>query len=45
MPSMPAGDDVPVEFTAAQGAQDHCAPMAPQTRNQVAFDWLDSSVL
>jgi hypothetical protein len=29
------------EFTAAQGAQDHCAPMAPQTRNQVVFDWLD----
>jgi dienelactone hydrolase len=28
-------------FTAAQGAQFHCAPMAPQTRNQVVYDWLD----
>ncbi len=30
-----------MKFTVAQGAQDHCAPMAPQTRNQVVFDWLD----
>jgi hypothetical protein len=29
------------EFTAAEGAQFHCAPMAPQTRNQVVYDWLD----
>jgi dienelactone hydrolase len=28
-------------FTAAQGAQFHCAPMAPQVRNQVVYDWLD----
>ncbi len=28
-------------FTAAEGAQYHCAPMAPQTRNQVVYDWLD----
>lgn len=28
-------------FTAADGAQFHCAPMAPQTRNQVIYDWLD----
>jgi hypothetical protein len=28
-------------FTAAQGAQFHCAPMAPQIRNQVVYDWLD----
>jgi hypothetical protein len=28
-------------FTAAQGAEYHDAPMAPQTRNQVIFDWLD----
>jgi dienelactone hydrolase len=28
-------------FTAAQGAQFHCAPMAPQTRNQVVYDWLE----
>jgi len=29
------------EFTAAAGGQFHCAPMAPQRRNQVLFDWLD----
>ncbi|HEX3493329.1 MAG TPA: hypothetical protein VHU92_28580 [Streptosporangiaceae bacterium] len=29
-------------FTAAEGAEFHDAPMAPQTRNQVVFDWLDS---
>jgi dienelactone hydrolase len=29
------------QFTEAEGAQDHCAPMAPQTRNQVVYDWLD----
>jgi dienelactone hydrolase len=28
-------------FTAAEGAQFHCAPMAPQVRNQVVYDWLD----
>ncbi len=28
------------EFTAASGAQFHDAPMAPQRRNQVLFDWL-----
>ena len=28
-------------FTAAEGAQYHCAPMAPQTTNQVIYDWLD----
>jgi hypothetical protein len=28
------------EFTAAQGAVFHCAPMAPQFRNEVVFDWL-----
>jgi dienelactone hydrolase len=28
-------------FTAAQGTQFHCAPMAPQTRNQVVYDWLE----
>jgi FrsA-like alpha/beta hydrolase family protein len=27
-------------FTAAQGAAGHGGPMAPQTRNQVVFDWL-----
>ncbi len=29
------------EFTAAAGCQFHDAPMAPQRRNQVLFDWLD----
>jgi len=27
--------------TAAEGAQYHCAPMDPQTRNQAVFSWLD----
>jgi dienelactone hydrolase len=27
-------------FTAAEGAQFHCGPMAPQTRNQVVYDWI-----
>jgi cephalosporin-C deacetylase-like acetyl esterase len=31
-------------FTATEHAQYHCAPMAPQTRNQVVFDWLDSTL-
>jgi Alpha/beta hydrolase family len=31
-------------FTAAEGAQYHCAPMAPQTRNQVVYDWLDHTL-
>ena len=30
-------------FTAAEGAEYHDAPMAPQTRNQVVFDWLDDT--
>lgn len=29
------------DFTAAEGAQFHCAPMAPQVRNEVVYDWLD----
>jgi len=33
-----------VEFTVAEGAQYHCAPMAPQRRNEVFFDWLDEVV-
>jgi hypothetical protein len=28
-------------FTAAEGAQQHCAPLAPQVRNEAVFDWLD----
>jgi cephalosporin-C deacetylase-like acetyl esterase len=35
------GDKQYHRFTAAEGAQFHCAPMAPQTRNQVVYDWLD----
>jgi hypothetical protein len=29
------------QFTAAEGADQHCAPMAPQTRNQAVYDWID----
>ncbi len=28
-------------FTAAEGAEYHCAPMAPQLRNEVVYDWFD----
>ncbi len=31
-------------FTSAHGAEYHDAPMAPQTRNQVVFDWLDETL-
>jgi hypothetical protein len=31
-------------FTVAEGAEYHDAPMAPQTRNQVVFDWLDATL-
>jgi hypothetical protein len=30
------------KFTVAEGAQFHCGSMAPQTRNQVVYDWLDA---
>jgi hypothetical protein len=30
-----------VVFGASRGAQFHDAPMAPQRRNQVVFDWLE----
>lgn len=33
-----------VTFTVADGAQYHCAPMAPQFRNEVVFDWLDETL-
>ncbi|MEZ5116397.1 MAG: alpha/beta fold hydrolase [Candidatus Nanopelagicales bacterium] len=33
-----------VRMTAANGAQLHDAPMAPQYRNEVVFDWLDRAV-
>ncbi len=29
------------EFTVADGAEYHCAPMAPQVRNEVVYDWMD----
>lgn len=29
-----------VDFTEVEGAQFHCAPMNPQWRNEVVFDWL-----
>jgi dienelactone hydrolase len=28
-------------FLRTEGAEYHCAPMAPQLRNEVVFDWLD----
>jgi len=31
-------------FTIAEGAEYHCAPLAPQRRNQVVFDWLDKTL-
>ncbi len=33
-----------VTFTVAEGAEYHDAPMAPQRRNQVVFDWLDDTL-
>jgi pimeloyl-ACP methyl ester carboxylesterase len=30
-----------IHFTGAEGAQEHCGPMAPQIRNQTVYDWLD----
>jgi hypothetical protein len=39
--------DIPKKFhtfTIAEGAEFHDAPMAPQTRNQVVFDWLDETL-
>jgi hypothetical protein len=31
-------------LTSAHGAEYRDAPMAPQTRNQVVFDWLDDTL-
>ncbi|MFJ4963095.1 alpha/beta hydrolase family protein [Streptomyces sp. NPDC088729] len=33
-----------VKLTAAQGAQLHCSPMAPQLHNEVVFDWLQKTL-
>ena len=32
------------QFTAAEGANWHCEPMAPQVRGQRIFDWLDGVI-
>jgi hypothetical protein len=37
-------DETFVTFGTAQGAQLHDAPMAPQRRNQVVFDWLEQHI-
>jgi len=39
-----ADETTMVTLTAADGAQYHCAPMAPARRNEVVFDWLDGAV-
>jgi len=31
-------------LTTAEGAEYHDAPMAPQKRNQVVFDWMDTTL-
>ncbi|WP_328761270.1 MULTISPECIES: alpha/beta hydrolase [unclassified Streptomyces] len=33
-----------LKLTAAQGAQLHCSPMAPQLHCEVVFDWLDKTL-
>ncbi|MGI5493719.1 alpha/beta hydrolase family protein [Microtetraspora malaysiensis] len=33
-----------IVLTTAQGAGDHCAPMAPQQRNAIVFDWLERTL-
>lgn len=33
-----------VQFTSVDGTEYHDAPMAPQRRNQVIFDWLDEEL-
>lgn len=31
-----------IEFTVGEGGEFHCEPMAPQLRNERAFDWLET---
>jgi hypothetical protein len=31
-------------FTVAEGAAEHCAPLAPQLRNSVVLDWLAATL-
>jgi hypothetical protein len=33
-----------IKFTAGQGAQMHCEPMAPTVRNDTVFDWVDANL-
>ncbi|NBM20384.1 S9 family peptidase [Streptomyces sp. GC420] len=33
-----------IKMTAAEGAQLHCSPMAPQRHCEVVFDWLDQTL-
>jgi hypothetical protein len=33
-----------ITFTAADGAELHCAPQAPQRRNEAIFDWLGDTL-
>jgi hypothetical protein len=33
-----------IRFTAAEGAQFHCEPMAPQLRNERVYDWLEQNI-
>ena len=33
-----------VTLTAAEGANLHCSPMAPQRHNEVIFDWLENTL-
>ena len=33
-----------LRFSAAEGAQFHCEPMAPQLRNEVVYDWLERNL-
>lgn len=33
-----------VRFTVAEGAQFHCEPMAPTRRNEVVYDWLETTL-
>lgn len=33
-----------VRFTVAEGAQFHCEPMAPTRRNEIVYDWLETTL-
>jgi hypothetical protein len=40
---LPGRDKTITTLTVAEGAQYHCAPMAPERRNEVVFDWMDDT--